>query len=643
MTPILFVPAFGFVMVGLGWLAVERFDNSGRLTSLERVAVSFVVGILILYLGVFFTAPFRLDALSIWPLLAACTLGALFGWKKIPWARWFAKIGQGYRGLGADIGGSLLWVLLIGIALSSIVQALAPPNDYDGLAYHLAFPRLDVEIGKAVLNLKTGWPAAYFPTLGSHLTRVALVVSDHGAAQMIHALFGVIGAIAAAAITMRLGYGKKVALAAAIVFLSVRMVVWQMGSVETDVPIAALAALSLVIYLAARENKSGGLEIIFGLMVGSAILMKYHGLATILAMVPLIVYDLVLRRKSFGYFLIAPAVALIVIAPHLIRNSLLTGNPIFPLMNGIFNPDKPEFLNNAASAFGTGRGFLDLLTAPWNIAILPTHFFDGMVIGGPFFLALCPLVLMDKAALKKWAPALSYVLIYFILWFWLLSQQVRFLAPVMPVLSGLAVAGAAHYWAGVKFSILMKSAFVAVLAVLTINQAMFVGIFSIIRLPAALGIVTPEFYHNNTPTMTGAYYSTCKFVEAHLNEGERYFVFAPYVSYYCPQSAASLTYFQDEEGWWLNSTARPQLSKKEFLRRLNEVKFRFFLIQDLTESRGRIGSMATVLKIDRSDVRFGNYLGEAFKNLTPLKTDKFSAVYDGKEVLEFLNNHAAQR
>jgi hypothetical protein len=643
MASTLFVVTFALVMTGLGWLLMVRLDRSEFLSGLERLAVSFTIGCYVLYLGVFFIAPYRLDSTSMWTLFAACFGVALFGLRRVPWRRAADALRFEANELTTNRWLAFLWILAVAIAASSLIQALAPPNDYDGLAYHLAFPRLDVELGRAVVNLKTGWVATFFPALGSNLTRISLVLADAGAAQMIHGLFGIIGAMAAAALVRRVGYGKEAALTAAILFLSIRMVIWQMGSAETDVPVGALAVLALLVYLATRDIKSVGLEIIFGLMVASTILMKYHGLATTLALVPLILYDLLTRRKSPRLFVIGPMVALVAIMPHLIRDYVLTGNPLFPLMNGIFNPDMPNILHNLSANFGTGRGLIDVLSAPWNIFILPTHYFDGMVIGAPYLLALCPLILLDRRTARKWLPVLSYVLGYYLIWFWLLSQQVRFLAPVMPVLAALAAVGVATCWNKVHDIAVLKAAFIGLLAVLAINQSMFIGIFSIIRLPAAVGLMSPAAYHNKTPTMGGAYYSTCTYIDNHLRDGEKFFVFAPFISYYCPQASASLKYFADEESWWMRSKTPPQISQHEFLRRLNQINFRYFLVQLKTESRGREASKAVVLDIDLSKHRFGTYLQQAFVSLSPLQTDRYSAVYDGSQVLDFLNQQAARQ
>ena len=642
MTSILFVAVLSLVMTGIGWLCVEKLDREKSLSTLERLGVSFTLGFYALYLGVFIIAPYRLDQVSMWSLLAIAAVVSIFGLKLIPWQRLRVAGRLEMNELARDKWLAFLWLTALAITASSLIQALAPPNDYDGLAYHLSMPRLDVEMGRTVLSLKTSWPATFFPTLGSHLTRIALVVADAGAAQMIHGLFGILAAIAAAALALRLGYNKHVALLAAIMFVSIRMVVWQMGSVETDVPLAALAALSLVVYLATRDNKSVGLEVVFGLMVAATILMKYHGLVTTTALVPLILYDLLTRRKPLRLFLVGPAVALIAIMPHLVRDYMLTGNPVFPLMNSIFNPGMPGMLGDMAASFGTGRDIVDVLTAPWNIFILPTHYFDGMVIGAPYLLALAPLVLIERDRAKKWLPALSFVLVYYLFWFSLLSQQVRFLAPIMPILAAMAAAGAVSYWSKIRNVVVLKAAFIGFMAILAVNQSLFVGIFSIIRLPAAIGLMSAATYHNKTPTMGGAFYSTCTYVEDNLKDGERYFLIAPYVSYYCPQAAASLAFFPNEEGWWMTSETPPQMSQEDFLARLNKIGFQYFLIQMRSETRRRIASKSMVSNVDLSNARFGSYLEQAFKNLTPLISDQYSDVYDGKQVLDFLNKQAAQ-
>ena len=137
--------------------------------------------------------------------------------------------------------------------------------------------------------------------------------------------------------------------------------------------------------------------------------------------------------------------------------------------------------------------------------------------------------------------------------------------------------------------------------------------------------------------MDGAYYSPCKYIESNLKNGEKYFIIGPYVSYYCPQAAASLNYFSHEEGWWMRVKEPPELTQEQFILLLNKYRFRYFLVQFKTSSRRSSHSKDRVVDIDPSKVRFGRILERAFKSSEPLIRDKYSAVFDGYQVLEYIN------
>ncbi len=637
MLTILFILFFLALLIGVGWLVVSRLDNGGHLFNLEKFGISFVIGSYIIYLFISSVGLYRLDVSSVVAVLVFLLIPSILGIWSMPWQLAYANMRAELDNCRRDKSIACLWLILVLIVFSSLFQGLAPPNDYDALAYHLALPRLDIEAGNITLGLKTDWPATFFPALGSHLTRVSLLMAGAEAAQVLHGIFGLVGAIAIASLVLRAGETKKVALFAAQLFLSVRMVIWQMGTVETDVPVASLAALTLAVYLVSRYKTSIGLELIIGLLAGCTILMKYHGLVTALALAPLFVYDALTGRKLPRYFLLSPCIALLTILPHLIRNYLITDNPIYPLFTSFFDPSGPQLLVSSGDHFGTGRGLMDFITSPWNIFIFPTHYFDGMVIGAPYFLVFCPLIIFEYRQLKKWLPPLAYASTYFLLWFLVFDQPVRFLAPIMPILSAIAAAGVFLYWRKIECIRFLKMGFVLVFGVLVVNQVMFIGIYSIIRLPVAIGMISPSVYHNKTPTMGGAYYSPCKYIESNLKREERYFILGPYVSYYCPQAVASLNYFPHEEGWWMKQQDPPKLTKEQFIFFLNKHKFRYFLVQLRTSSRRAAASKASIVSIEFSGVRFGKILAGAFSSLEPLIMDKYSAVFDGYQVLEYIN------
>jgi len=343
MTSVLFVIAFAVGMTGIGWSVVERLDPAGRLNGGERLALAFATGCYAIYFGVFAIGPFRLDTVSMWALALVCTLGALPGLFRMPWRAFVALARTEIRAATADRWTAGLWLAALAIALSSLLQGMAPPNDYDSLMYHLAFPQYDVEMGRSEIAWDRAMPHALFPAMASNLSRFALATMNAGVAQMLHGLFGIVAALGAAMLTLRLGLGKRVALIAAVFFLAIRVVVWQMATSETDVPVAAFLVLSLLVYLAWRQNDETGLGILFGLMVGGGILVKYHGFPVALSFAPLMLYDLAVRKKSWVRALAGPVTALAVIAPHMVRNFVLTHNPIYPLFNSVFNPGTPNY------------------------------------------------------------------------------------------------------------------------------------------------------------------------------------------------------------------------------------------------------------------------------------------------------------
>jgi len=645
MTSILFVLGFSIILVGIGWSVVDRLDRNRRLTTGERLALSFATGCFVSYLGVFGVGHYRLDGPSMWGLTAVLLLLSLPGLRAMSWRTYRDAAIAELCGLKRSKWLALLWLILIGIGFSSLLQGMAPPNDYDSLMYHLAFPLYDLESGRLSIPWDRGMPHALFPELTRHLSRLALATMNAGVAQMLHGMLAITAALGSAMLALRLGYGKQVALGAGILYLAIRAVIWQMGSVEVDVPLGAFVVLAMLCYLALRDTGDKGLVILFGLMIGCGILVKYHGFLIAVAFVPLIAHDLVRRRLSLTSSLIGPLVALGALVPHMARDFLITGNPVFPLFNEVFNPGKALFFQGTAGAYGTGRGLLDLLSTPWSMFVLPMRYFDGMVYGAPYLLAFAPLILLDRSRIGRWGPTLSVLALYYVEWFYLVGQQVRFLAPAWPLLATAAAAGIATLWPALEDHRKLKAVFVATALVLVVNQSLFIGIYSLIRLPVALGLMDPATYQKKTPTMNGAFYGSCGYIRDHLKPDERYYSSLQPHSYYCPQVSAVHVYFSDEAKWWLDSsTPPPELSLADFIRRAERAPLRYFIAQTISYNRsGSKTAKPTVARIDLTGTRYGRYLKPVFDTLRPVYQGTYTVVYDGPQVIAGLKKLLADQ
>jgi hypothetical protein len=650
MVSFLFVLFMAAVFTGLGWPLIRRLDGNGHLSSLETAVFAFAVGALFLYFGVFLIGPYRLDGLTMWSLAGFMTATAVFGWLKMPlWGGRTILIGLPTL-VRNDPWAALLWIAIVLVGASSLIQGLAPPNDYDSIMYHLAVPQYDVERGFISIPWDRAMPTSLFPQFGGNITRFTLSTMNEGAAQMMHGLFGLLAAGATGLVMRRLGYGLELALLGALLFLVSRVVIWEMGTVETDVPLAAYAALAMLAYLNYREEVRIGFMVLFGLMIGSAILFKLLGFPLALAFAPLILNDLLNRKTPITHLLIGPLIALGIIIPHMIHTYDLSGNPIYPLFSSFWIPDALNAFDGVEKNFGTGRGIIDFILGPWTISILPMHYYDGMILGAPYILALAPLAFLKKGSFLTWRSILSFVLVYFVLWFWAFGQQVRFLLTLLPFLCGLAAVGLGVLWEMSSISRARRIAVISIVAVMGINQALFVGIYTLIRVPPAIGLIDAKTYHARTPSMTSSFYDTCLYVNENLKPDEIYLsLTGTFHSYYCPQAPVIRNFFPDEARWWLKTKKPPVMGVAEFITRSKELNFRYIIVSSSSEFRqddtmqeakyfkARVNIAAKpVILTTSTGSRFEEFLDPALAELDPVFSGKRTAIYDSQAVLEVL-------
>jgi len=382
-----------------------------------------------------------------------------------------------------------------------------------------------------------------------------------------------------------------------------------------------------------RENPSLLLASLFGLFLGIGFNVKYPGGAAGIALglsmlaapgriVPLL--------KHFPLIVLAGGLAIL---PQSLVNILETGNPVFPLFNPLFNPSGPIFFDDTAAIYGTGRRIFDLLLGPLLMSVSPMQHFDGMVLGAPYLIALLPLVLLARPLPRHVGIVALGLGIYYVIWFYLLSQQVRFLIPFLPQASALAAMGAVALWIRLEARPVLRMTYLFLCLMLAVNQGLFVGIYAALRLPVALGIKSAADFHK-TPTLEGAYFMTCSYVQQHLRPGEAYLSLLGPHSYYCPQKAATLVWFPDEErAWTTKSGDVPSMTRDEFLRRFAERNFRFVILPKASENRRNDTAERILIPAHLEKTRFGVHLVPALSELKPLVEDRFSAVYDGRQVL----------
>jgi hypothetical protein len=384
----------------------------------------------------------------------------------------------------------------VGLYLAGVtfLAALAPPagNDWDGLAYHLAAPKVYLSHGR--IQFIPYDSHTNFPFTMEMLYGLGLALGGAPLAKLFHWAAGCLTALAVAAFCAAPpGGGEPSAGArarfpreqhprgrsprrlpawapplAAALFLSVPQVAWEATTAYIDLGTALfqfLALYALVNGVTRWRGDAGKRPPIAwwslaGAMSGWAMGTKYT------ALIPfgflLLAAGVWSWSRTRGEEPVAPRarawclMALLGVAiasPWYIRNVLWTHNPVYPFFYRWF-PASVNWTREAEDAyrmeqrsFGIGHTPVDLVMAPWQTAMDGAAFFTvwsknarpdsppryaGTVLGsvGISLLGLVPLWPFAVGVNRRAAWLLVYVGANFLAWFWL-TQQTRYLLPIL--------------------------------------------------------------------------------------------------------------------------------------------------------------------------------------------------------------------
>lgn len=357
------------------------------------------------------------------------------------------------------LGGTLA-VVLAGLWL----HALRPDVATDADVYHLTLPRLYLEHGgfyRVPWSVYSNWP------LGAELLfAAAMAAADHVLASQLHFAFGV-AALALAGLLAATdapgpaaqdrGLASTAALVAATAVLFNPVVLFEIRVAYVDLAQAfflALGALLLERVRAGQEPARRGLLLV-GLCCGAMASLKPNGFFGAVPLVLLYLFGEWRARHTGsspwpgalrGLALLGVPAALLA-APWVAKTWLLTGNPVYPFLYEVFggpewNAGLSERFSHWQRAIGMGREPLDYLLLPVRV-ILYGDFgyarFDGRL--NPAWIVLLPLAAAGAWRDGRARRLLAMAAIFFGLWA-ATAQQMRFLIPILPLLSAAAARGA---------------------------------------------------------------------------------------------------------------------------------------------------------------------------------------------------------
>jgi hypothetical protein len=327
------------------------------------------------------------------------------------------------------------------IAVQAVAPyVVAPDLTYDATAAHLVIAREFATRGStAAMPEQLG---SYFPALAQVSYALATLFSSIDSAKFVHFFVGLLTAGAVFATARRLA-GVAAGLLAAALWLSIPLVLWEMSTAYVDLFGTLYSSLSVLTALAWVETRQTRFGLLTGVMIGFGLGVKMNLGLTGAAVFVAVAMAGVRSRQDARVWLMSAVLAALVGAPWYLRAYLMTGNPIFPILNGVFKSSQwyPVNENFNFSTFGMGTQTSDWLRLPWRLTIATSRFAelpDGslglfpLLVGATLIVSPL-LVRLDRRVVLLWVFTLVGTLLCFGY-----VQYARYLLPVFPAAAGLA-------------------------------------------------------------------------------------------------------------------------------------------------------------------------------------------------------------
>jgi hypothetical protein len=232
---------------------------------------------------------------------------------------------------------------------------------------------------------------------------------------------------------------------AALIFITTPVVMLETNAALVDVAMAFFFCVCVYAVFLWWENARIGFLVLAAIIMGIIVGCKYQGIYCFGA---LLIVLLAVPPRDCAHFsskhiistIVFIVVTTLLIIPWLIKNLVFTGNPVYPNLYGLFGgkdwlPQISDQLNFWLQSIGMGRSAKDFLLLPWRLTVRATHYysrFSGIIT--PFYFFTLPLIFFVSQKTRITFRLLLICLIYIVLWF-LGSQQMRFLIPMLAILA----------------------------------------------------------------------------------------------------------------------------------------------------------------------------------------------------------------
>lgn len=231
-----------------------------------------------------------------------------------------------------------------GIAVLSLLAlpwTLAPEISYDALLYHLGVPQKLLLAHR--FEAQPNHSFSFHPMNVGFLLAYGHALFSVEVAKLVLWLLGLLNAGLIAYAARRYFASTATAILLAFFYLAMPFVFMEMTRVWIDLAVSFFVLCALLLLLRYQERAWPRDLRLAGFFAGIALGSKYTSVVELVALEAVLIFSALLdrdgrgpRRRWLRDLVTFNAIAAALIAPLLLRNAVVTGNPVFPLATGVF-------------------------------------------------------------------------------------------------------------------------------------------------------------------------------------------------------------------------------------------------------------------------------------------------------------------
>ena len=423
-----------------------------------------------------------------------------------------------------DIVGSLRGQMFGGLALAAtacitLVPTAAPEIFYDALYYHLGLPQQYVLAG--TIQWYPDVVHSAFPAYLDVLFGLCLGLTGPGTAKFFNLLLFFLAWCATAAFVYEVIGEKRAAIAGAITVATIPGVVIMSTMCAIDsalIGFSAMSALAIARMRHTAANNLTGLALFAASTAGFVAGSKYTGLPllVVLALSSMVGQSLRQTVRAVSVFL---GVAMLIAAPWYVRNLLLIGDPVYPVIKGFLGD------SNARWAMERLQRDVQVIGLRWSIPAEliidlvrnPERFGAGAQTGILVPLGGMALLVgtLRSSLLRPWAVGLA---IYLPIWM-SMTGVMRYLYPIFPFCA-LGVAWATHLILERGRTIRVVLGILVLLAIFPLWQSVRI-LNSLYDVADVAALFSGKLSHDDYLTRRIAYYPATQWLNTHAPSNAR--------------------------------------------------------------------------------------------------------------------------